>query len=359
MFSHKEAFTKSFRYLYTETVEITPDNVLAVLHASKIYLVQGLVNKCLQKLKGKMMTSNLCLIMEAAHVFGENELREMCRTEILRDPKQVLPMESLAELCSDCLALVIKDNNLQMEEEEIFECIVKYSKEKCRKDSLPLTPENKRLVLGKALQEIRFTEMEKEYFVDKVEPLAILTQGESKAVIKYMLNPRKAEQPPFNMALRRLHRIVKRFETHSAGWTYNYRHEPDAIMFECDQDIELHGVLTYGSCDGPKQFDACIKVLEASKPHVIQVYKITSDGHTKYYDCLFSSPVLVQRNTKYTVLLEMKPGRTTFYGENGQELVENAGVKFKFMNSSLSLNNTRISRGQIPGLIFKVENIDV
>ena len=304
-----------------------------------------------------MMKSNLCLSMEAAHVFGENELREMCRTEILRDPKRVLPTESLAELCSDCLALVISNDNLQMQEEEIFECIIKYSEEKCRRDSLPITPDNQRLVLGKALHEIRYKQMKKEYFSEKVEPLGILTAKESIGLIKYMLNLIAAVQP-FNMSLRCLHRIVKRFETHSAGWTFNYRNQADAIEFECDKDIELHGVLTYGSCEGPKQFDACIKVLEANKPHVIQVFKIKSDGHTKYYDCLFSKQKFVKRNTKFTVMLEMKPGRTTFYGENGKEFVENAGVKFKFMNSSLSLNNTRISRGQIPGLIFKVANID-
>ena len=300
-----------------------------------------------------MMSSNPCLIMEAAHTFGESVLREMCRTEILRDPKQVLLTESLAELCSDCLAFVINDDNLQMEEEEIFECVMKYSEEKCRKDSLPLTPENRRSVLGKTLYEIRFPQMEKVYISDKVKPLGILTGEELKTLTDYMENPTEAIRLPFNAVHRRLHQIVKRFERHSAGWTYNYRNEPDAITFECDKDIELHGVLTYGSCDGPKVFDACIKVLKADTPQVIQVFKIKSDGHTKYYDCLFSTPMFVQRNKKYTVLLEMKPGRTTFYGENGNELVERSGVKFKFMNSSLSLNNTRVSRGQLPGLIFK------
>ena len=307
-----------------------------------------------------MLSTNLCLIMEAAHVYGENELRDMCRTGILRNPKQVLPLESLAELCSDCLESVIKDNKLQMEEEELFECIVKYSEEKCRKDMLPVTPENQRLVLGKALQQIRFTQMNQEYFSDKVEPLGILTHSESKAVINYFLKPRTAVQPPFNMALRELHRIVIRFETHTAGWTYNYRNQADAIMFECDHDVQLHGVLTYGSSDGPKEFDARVTVLDANMaPNIMQVFKIKSDGQTKYYDCLFNNPVQIFNNRKFTIMLEINPGKTTFSGEDGQERVEKNGVTFKFTNSTLSLNNTRISRGQIPGLIFKVVNQDI
>lgn len=351
-----DIFKQLLGYMYTDTIHITLDNVLALLHAAKIYMVPAVVGKCRQKLKGKMLTTNLCMIMEAAHVFIEKELWEMCRTGILRNPKQVFPRESLAELCSDCLESLLEDDKLRMEEEELFECVLKYSQQKCLKKMLPVTPEYQRLVLGKALQQIRFPLMNKEYFSDRVEPLELLTPSESKSVLKFFLKPESAAPLPFKTLPRDLHKIVLRFQRHDAGWTYSYRNLTDAITCQCTEDIQLHGVLIYGSCDGPKEFDAKITILETNKaPKVMQVFKTKSDGHTKYYECLFTNPVQIIRYRQFIIMLEMKSGKNTFCGENGLENVEQNGITFKFTRSDLSMNNTNTSRGQIPGLIYSAQ----
>ena len=65
-------------------------------------MVQTLIDTCLQRMKGKMQAQNLCMIMKAADVFGEDELWEMCQNGILRDPRHVLPSETLGS----CAAIV-------------------------------------------------------------------------------------------------------------------------------------------------------------------------------------------------------------------------------------------------------------
>ena len=341
-----------YRFLYTETIPITPDNVLRLLHAGKRYMVQSLIDKCLQRLNAKMKQGNLCLIMEASHIFGEPDLREKCRKDIIQNPKQVLPSETLAELCTECLESVIQDDDLRMEEEEIFEYMVKYSENKCLKEDLPVTPENQRKVLGKAIQQIRFTLMDKNYFSDVVEPSGLLKHDESVAVLKYFLNPQSVPVP-FSASHRNLHKIVKRFQTHYSGWTYNYRHNADAITCKCSEDIQILGVLTYGSSDRPKEFDAKISIKTAmNATKVMQVFKVKSNGSTKIYDCIFNRPVQIPKEEKFTIVLEMKPGKTTYFGEDGQEKVESEEVTFTFMHSTCSLNNTTCARGQIPGIIY-------
>lgn len=349
-----DIFEQLCLYMYTETIQVTTENVLALLHAAKIYMVQALIDKCLHRLKCKMQAHNLCMIMEAAHVFGEDELWEMCQNGILRDPRHVLPSETLVELCSDCLESIIKNDDLRLEEEELFECLLGYSVGKCQKEGLAVTPENQRKVLGKVLYQIRFTLMDDEYFTDKVQQTGLLTHEETGAVIRYFLNPQTANEPPFNTNPRSLHQIVKRFQSQNAGWVYNYRNNADAITFECDTDIQIYGVLQYGSSDGPKEFDAKITILETETKaaKVMQVFKIKSDGKMKYYDCLFNNPIQIRGGKRFTITLEMKPGKTTFFGEDGLDQVEKGGITFKFMNSTLSLNNTTHTRGQIPGIIY-------
>ena len=345
--------------MYTESVQVTVDNVLSLLHAAKIYMVQNLIDKCLQRLKGKMLPENLCLIMEAAHIFGEPELRERSRNKILQNPKQVLTSDSLAELCSECLQSILEDNHLRLEEEEIFESVMKYSENICLHEQLPVTPDNQRKVLGKALQHIRFTLMDKTYFTDVVEPMGILKFDETLAVLKYFLNP-QFSSTPFNTSRRNTYKIVNRFKTINSGWKYK-RNRIDAISCECSENIQIHGILIYTYCDGAKEFNAKVTILDhpTNTTKVMQIFKVESDGEMKSYECIFNNPIYIPKGEIFTICLAVKSGKTTYWGEDGQDTVDNDGVSFTFMNSSLSLNNTTCDRGQIPGIIYTLDRIGV
>lgn len=74
---------------------------------------------------------------------------------------------------------ILKSNELNISEEELYECSLKWATTQCQKKQLETTDGNLRQQLGNSLYRIRFTLMPREYFQYKIEKSEILT-GEEK-----------------------------------------------------------------------------------------------------------------------------------------------------------------------------------
>ncbi|XP_021358920.1 BTB/POZ domain-containing protein 6-like [Mizuhopecten yessoensis] len=99
----QEVFTMFLRYLYTDTIELTVDTATSVLSAARKYMVDRLVKKCETFLKSSLTTENVCLLLEQAHIYTEESLKEDCINKIARSPEEVLKSTSFVELCGVCV----------------------------------------------------------------------------------------------------------------------------------------------------------------------------------------------------------------------------------------------------------------
>ena len=68
---------------------------------------------------------------------------------------------------------------------------------------------------------------------------------------------------------------------------------------------------------------------------------------------MFGKPLLVKKNTRYTIQLNME-GSTACSGESYKDIVALNELSVTFLISSLpSTNSTNETRGQIPGIIIQ------
>ena len=60
--------------MYYDKANITPDNVLFVIYATKKYMLPALTRQCIQFLEKDISPANVCLILEHSLFFSEDEL---------------------------------------------------------------------------------------------------------------------------------------------------------------------------------------------------------------------------------------------------------------------------------------------
>ncbi|XP_052234942.1 BTB/POZ domain-containing protein 6-like isoform X2 [Dreissena polymorpha] len=349
-----EAFERLLQFVYCEQTSVDGDNVLSVLYCAKKYLIRGLIEKCLAFLKGAMSTTNMCIIMENAHVFADQELRTQCLTKIVLEPLPVLNDESVTELCSDCYSDIIKSNSLPLKENIVFDCLFRYAQLKCQRLGLEETPENMRKEAGNALLHVRFPIMSSEYFSERVEPTGLLSEDQTMQLYRFFARKKTGDAGGFETKERMPMFVARRFKHVTSGWSYSgQREKVDAITFMCSRDIILKGVQLYGTDQGQGQLSVNIRLVqEPYRANMLNLHKVLeTDGKEQVYSVLFEHPKTIKKDKQYSFEITIE-GQNTFYGVEGQPVVESETVQFTFSDSAKSTNTTNTYRGQIPGIIF-------
>lgn len=351
-----------FRFLYCEEADIDLNNVISVLQAAKKYSVQALIDKCMYVLKRGMVPENVCTVLECADKNDDDQLWWKCFDFIKDNTTEVFKSDSLVDLCSQCLGDILRENEFSMQEEDIFEAVLRYGNKQCEITGTENTPFDIRNVLGDCLDHVRFPLMDPVYFVVNVDTLGILEDKDSLILNRYFLRKVLGLNPQcerFKTDKRKTLDMANRFTRIASGWTYK-RDNPDAICFECSRDILLRGVQIYGTCQTPGDLRASLKLFLGDRDTLElaeRTVRLECDGNRKTWNILFENPVTIPNDTEFTLVLSCN-GSPTFYGENGQEKIStHDGVEFRFSNSKRSKNNTNITTGQIPVLVYELKDL--
>jgi len=86
--------------------------------------------------------------------------------------------EGFLEVDLNTLCVVLERDTLRIKEVSLFEAALKWASNECRRRGIEDSPENERLLLGRALQCIRFPLIPVEEFSLTVAQLGILTETE-------------------------------------------------------------------------------------------------------------------------------------------------------------------------------------
>ena len=341
--------------------------------------------------------------MEQAHIYNESALHNKCLGYILNRGWEVLQTPAFKELCMDCLGRIVKSDDLKSSEEDVYEAVIDWSTNECRRQKYQPTDENRRQVLGALLYLIRFPVMDVTYFTQKVSFREILSNDEAVSIFQYFhgeeqqlpnrfnrnernrlpskkpLTERKAQYLRTTNKNREVQRVtpsqrntphrqistplilgapwspnmskVCRFRTYDGEWKQNG--PPDAISFVCSNPIVLYGVEIYGSVSKQRDmFDVKLSVFDDLKQEVRKNDgRITTDNVRKTYEVTLLRPIRIPPSRVFTVMVSIK-GSPTHKGVDGQSLHVVDGVTFEFSDSNRSSNGTGVTVGQIPSLLF-------
>lgn len=153
------------KYLYTGQVELTADVVQNLLSSADLFQLVDLKNGCADYMERKIDFENCIGIHFFAQAHGCRELELQAWNVIVESFEAVTESREFLDLTSDNLLEIIKYDDIQASEEEVFEAVVRWFEHK---------PEERSQHINLIMQFVRFWLLEEHYIFDKVKncPLA-------------------------------------------------------------------------------------------------------------------------------------------------------------------------------------------
>uniref|UniRef100_A0A2K5Y3W0 BACK domain-containing protein n=1 Tax=Mandrillus leucophaeus TaxID=9568 RepID=A0A2K5Y3W0_MANLE len=327
-----EAFLILLKYMYSDEIDLEADTVLATLYAAKKYILPALAKACINFLETSLKS----------RLFEEPELTQRCWEVIDAQAEMVLRSEGFCEIDRQTLEIIITREAFNTKEEVVFEALLNWAEAECKRQGLPVTPGNKRHVLGRALYLVRIPTTTLEEFAKGAVQADILTLEETHAIflwytatnkprLDFPLTKRKGLSP------QRCHRFQ------SSAYCSNqwqYRGHCDSIQFAVDRRVFIAGLSLYGSSSGKAEYSVKIELKRLGMVLAQNLTKFMSDGSGNTLPVWFEHPVQVEQDICYTASAE------------GMTEMQCGKVAFQFQCSWDSTNGTGVQGGQIPELIF-------
>ena len=378
-----ESLLEFFRFLYSDKVKLTGNNVMQVWYLANKYMVPSLFDKCTEYLCDNLTAFNVFCILTHAQIFGSKSLEDRCWKVIERWTEEAVTSDEFVTVERSVVESVVKREALNVNEVELFKAVDRWATKACEKES-PIAPndgERKRRILGdEIVKAVRFTLMSEEVFMSEVAYSHILTIHEVQDMINYYRGVLQSPLPFMETARDRTdHFRCNRFQKFnppcsggngwfSAGyysvavpvqgsggdWSYNGK-AADRINFTVNKPIVLHGVQHFGSLDG--NYTVSTEVKDTTHNSCLGkesgTYTSEKEDRNNYYgfDVLFDRPVSLEANKQYT-LMSVIEGPLSWYGAEGQMSAESGGVQFSFSDSDDDSNSTSVTKGQFPVIIF-------
>lgn len=342
------------RYMYSDEIDLEADTVLATLYAAKKYIVPALAKACVTFLETSLEAKNACVLLSQSRLFEEPELTQRCWEVIDAQAEMALRSEGFCEIDWQTLEIIVTREALNTKEAVVFEAVLSWAEAECKRQGLPVTPRNKRHVLGPALYLVRIPTMTLEEFANGAAQSDVLTLEEThsiflwytaanKPLLAFPLTKRKGLAP------QRCHRFQSS-AYRSNQW--RYRGRCDSIQFAVDRRVFVAGLGLYGSSSGKAEYSVKIELKRLGAVLAQNLTKFVSDGSSSTFSVWFEHPVQVEQDTFYTASAVLDGSELSYFGQEGMTEVQCGKVTFQFQCSSDSTNGTGVQGGQIPELIF-------
>ncbi|XP_048245796.1 BTB/POZ domain-containing protein 6-like [Haliotis rufescens] len=356
-----DIFKEFLRYVYTDQTTINADTVAGLMYTSRKYFLDALFNLCVTFMEKSLSEDNACHILEECHGYGELDMEQKALEILTQGGKKVIQSPGFVKLCSDCMNKFVRSDVLYLKEEDVFDAVLSWTKERCRKEGVSDTPRNIRRLLGEMRYEIRFTSIPLEYLVKVVGPSGVLTADERVRIMDRNVDTtvdispfKHSQRNTIGWKLKAPCKRVARFTSHSL-WGPSLRSGISAISFSPSRSILLLGCQLYVSWKDA-EFTLTIRVYDANNVAIDEPFvntKMTVQAMGKVNDVLFPRFISLTAGATYTLYVDME-GPLTGFGEKGNATVTVDGVQFKFTDSRMCTTDTSTERGQIPGLLYSL-----
>ncbi|KAL9980018.1 hypothetical protein ACROYT_G008549 [Oculina patagonica] len=353
-----ESLLELFRYMYSDEVILSGNNVMGVLYLAKKYVVPSLADECTKYLQDNLDPSNVFSILPPAQKYDEKELVERCWKVIDKQTEEAVKSDGFATIERSLLEAVVKRETLNIKEVNLFKAVNLWATKECERQGLTADGEVKRRILGEPIVKgIRFPVMKEAEFATIVIDSKILTPEEAITLFKYynsaLNSPMEfldAERSGF--WFNRCGRFESVVEN---GWSYGGK--ADRIDFSVDKDIMLHGVCLFGSKNSDylviiRMKEADSKSALVSKTGTFSSKLVQNKSGSCYgFEVLFDSAVKLKKNTKFQ-MEALLSGPRSWSGGGSFDNVVCSGVTFTLTNNKNIGNNTTTKIGQFPEILF-------
>ncbi|XP_078372781.1 BTB/POZ domain-containing protein 6-like [Oculina patagonica] len=357
-----ESLLELFRFMYSDEVNLDPDNVMQVLYLAKKYMLPSLADKCTEYLGKNLDASNVFHVLPDAQKYEEKDLVDRCWEVIDKQADEAVTSGGFVTIEKSVLEELVERDSLTVKEVELFKAVDCWATKECEKQGLAKEGSVKRRILGERIvKAIRFPVMEEKEFADVVLDCDILTKKESFDLVKYFNSVLKFQvgfPETTRAALRQRMSRFRLFEVFTGGWGYTTINCSDSIVVSVDKNIKLHAVRLFGSENN--EYSVTLKVAKANGvPLATETGKFPSnllhskEGDYHGFDIVFEYPIVLQAQIKYH-LAAFISGPPSSFGRDGLSRVEHAGVTFVFSQFA-STGRTNVMYGQFSEFEFTLK----
>lgn len=179
-----DGFRLFFKYLYAGYIEINESNVSELLTLAIKYQIIDLIMKCQMIAINQMNEENVCQFLELSVKENSNLLEKSCKEFISQNYFKTLNTNSFLEIDENILKMILNyDPVSNVSEMEIFESLLKWINNSCKKDGIPLNSSTQRAKMGDKIKLIRFASMTTEEFAKSLKLTPNLLSNDEIAAV--------------------------------------------------------------------------------------------------------------------------------------------------------------------------------
>ena len=331
--------------------------MLAVMHAANKYAMTGLEAECANFLMTNLSADNVCAVLECAHCFSRQELRSHC-IKFIKDNPGAFESEYFQNLCAECLGMILELDELVIQEEDLYESVMKWTDAQCQTRRLELVAANRRMVVEDVLGRIRFPLMSQRYFTDNVVSKELLTTEETVEVIKQMSGENIRQAKFCNRKRRGTKQFVcKRFSYERTD--VRWERKTGRIDFYIDTHILITGLMLYNrntnydtSQDQSTKLEVYAALENSDNDEILtEVRKTVSiPDSSSMFRINFPQCIKLDPDIRYSVYVQKEGGHSN-WGDGGMASVVTEGINFYFLTTYKSEQTNR-AKGLLPGIVF-------
>ncbi|XP_071096780.1 BTB/POZ domain-containing protein 6-like [Haliotis cracherodii] len=351
-------FKTFLRYLYTGEVALTPNTVLGLMYAARKYNITGLEKQCEEFCLQSLSPSNACVFLQQADLFDKKDLKDRALLVIKSRAEVTIASEGFCELSKDCLKLILKADDIKVDEICIFRSVMSWAEAECRRQGREVTPDEKREVLGECLFLIRFPFISMVEFTTTVCNEGILSETHALMLLrKYSISDLdirpfcdiSRKSPVYNLC--RSHPNQNYFDT-----MLSFHNDCDALYISCDASVHLTGLSVYTRNLADKM-SVDILVTDSNNTTLLQHHQDVKEGQLSDV-VMFPSPLSVDKGKKIKLkVIRLRSSLFIYTCEmNNQRVMrhEASGVVWTLGHCGESDSNNSLAHGFLTGIFYEM-----
>ena len=321
------SFLEFLRYAYTDSAKLNKDNVVGILIASKRYQISTLERQCIDYIHKCLSKRSSLAIWISTRIYGLKDLEKVARKSMQHYAESILLSNDFLRLDQQSLADILSDDLLRADEIVIFRSLTRWAKQNCLRQGICPNRANVRMIIGDALNLIRFPLMSEEQLQRIVAAEGILEDELLRALVHCSRNwPRTsnmmAEAPStfsnepraFQRLAGRLHNVYRfaSFEN-----TLPNRYLNRSLNFLANKRVWLAGVGLYAprkACTfylnlwvRVRRADYDNQTWHSPLDRIEHTMLLKYDGNGHIINMNFDEPLQIEANVQYEVLATITP----------------------------------------------------
>ncbi|KAB7505868.1 BTB/POZ domain-containing protein 6 [Armadillidium nasatum] len=133
------------------------DQVCEICYAAKKYMIPPLVEECTKYIWKDLHPGNVCRAFAFVRLFEEPRLLEQCMQMIKTLTEDVVRDQSFEEVDTNTLKAILSQETLNVGEMDLWDGVVRWSKQECIRQSLDVNPVSQRKVMQDLLPLFSYT----------------------------------------------------------------------------------------------------------------------------------------------------------------------------------------------------------